>query len=174
MDLKTDFPAGWRHLLVVKTPTNDVGQLMDLRNFVLESLDHGVLVLPEDCTYSLEALPELAVQMMSSVFYEDNLLANDTSELVRDLVPPPESESEKEAVPTGRNAEEKRAIQARLKVYRKTHGLGCWTAVVKASGGKVSDDQLRGMEAGTVNLTIAEWRLAAKALDKVEKLKDKS
>ena len=39
--------------------------------------------------------------------------------------------------------------------------------MVAASGGKLSDDQLRIMHAGTEVLPINDWRLADKALDKL-------
>lgn len=71
--------------------------------------------------------------------------------------------------PMGRNSTEKREIMERLRVYRTEMGLGCWAAVVKASGGKLDDIQLREMCAGTAVLPVAEWRLAAKALDKLAK-----
>lgn len=67
----------------------------------------------------------------------------------------------------GPKANEKREIMERLKAYRKKNGLGCWAAVVAASGGKLSDDQLRIMHAGTEVLPINDWRLADKALDKL-------
>lgn len=57
----------------------------------------------------------------------------------------------------------------RLIVYRKNHGLGCWAAAARASGGKISDDQFRAMAAGTASLPIAVWRRAGRALDKLEK-----
>lgn len=60
-------------------------------------------------------------------------------------------------------------IMTRLAAYRKAHGLGSWAPVVKASRGRLSDDQLWGMAAGAVKLPISEWRLAAKALDKLER-----
>lgn len=67
----------------------------------------------------------------------------------------------------GRNSTEKRAIMERLQAYRTAHGLGCWTEVAKASGGKLDDEILRSMSTGTAVLPVSEWRLAAKALDKL-------
>lgn len=67
----------------------------------------------------------------------------------------------------GPRAAEKRVIMEKLKAYRRKYGLGHWPEVVKASGGKLTDDQLRDMCAGTAVLPISEWRLADKALDKL-------
>lgn len=67
----------------------------------------------------------------------------------------------------GPRAGEKRVIMEKLKAYRRKYGLGHWPEVVKASGGKLTDDQLRDMCAGTAVFPISEWRLADKALDKL-------
>lgn len=80
----------------------------------------------------------------------------------------PRALRDRDVGPLGRNAAEKRAIMDRLRAYREEHGLGCWTAVVKAGGGKLTDDLLRGMAAGTVVVPVTQWRLAARALDKLE------
>lgn len=62
---------------------------------------------------------------------------------------------------------EKRKIMERLQSYRRTEGLGCWAAVARASGGKLSEPQLRDMATGTAVFPIEEWKRADKALDKV-------
>jgi len=160
MDRKTDLPAGWRHVLVITAPVSKHELLASLRDQVLESLPNGVVVLPEDCTYSVETLPvELCAQVLSS---ENGAAADEPCE-----DPPPGPAPEPEAIvePTGRNADEKRAIQEALITYRKAHGLGCWSAVAQASRGKINEEQLRDMYSGSGNFTIATWRLAAKALD---------
>lgn len=81
----------------------------------------------------------------------------------------PEGEPEEKKIGVlGPRANEKREIMERLRAYREAHGLGCWAAVAKASGGRLREEQLRIMHAGTAVMPITEWRLAARALDRVE------
>lgn len=112
-----------------------------------------------------------AVNALSEVMELPSLGGVETGEDQAPQVQEPPVEAgpaQKKAVFCGQGASEKRKIMDRLKAYRLVHGLGCWTAVAKASGGKLSEDQLRDMAAGTAALPIGEWRLADKALDKLE------
>ena len=69
---------------------------------------------------------------------------------------------------TGRNAEEKQAILARLKAYRSAHGLGCLTQVADEAGSPVTADLLRDMLVGAASPNIAQWRQVNEALATLE------
>lgn len=178
----------WRPVLVVDAPTSDVGQLAALRDYVRQSLETGVLVLPDGCTWGLEAMPDdLGVRMMSPEYCAavDELFQepDQEPEPVPEPEPPPVREEPAPAAGPegppakgpmdvslhgGRNAGEKRDIQLRLIAYRRERGLGCWAAVARASRGNLSEDQLREMFLGNAILPVSEWRLAARALDRTE------
>lgn len=61
--------------------------------------------------------------------------------------------------------DEKKRILARLRAYRKKHGLGCLKCLAQ---GKVTEELLRGVLADARLLTRREWRAIGKALDNVE------
>ncbi len=149
---------GSSNILLVRVPDQAAVDGRELRDYILESLAQGVLVLTEDASCEVMELPSLGGVETGE----------DKAPQVQE--PPVETSSaQKKAVFGGPGASEKRRIMDRLKAYRLAHGLGCWTAVAKASGGKLSEDQLRDMAAGSVALPIREWRLADKALDKLER-----
>ena len=86
--------------------------------------------------------------------------------------PPPATEEEPMRETSmnacGRGAAEKREIYDRLTVYRAQHGLGCLAPVADATGGVVSEDELRAMLAGD-RYPLAKWKVVGLALDFVEK-----
>lgn len=143
-------------ILLVRVPAQEAVDGRQRRAYILESLVKGVLVLTENATCEVMDLPPLSGVEVKT----------------KEQLPPAAGDSltglERAGKHTGRNAEEKREIMLRLAAYRKSHGLGCWGEVVKASRGRLSDEQLRDMATGAVNLPVSEWRLAAKALDKLE------
>ena len=146
-------------ILLVRVPDQAAVDGRELRDYILESLAQGVLVLTEDASCEVMELPSLGGVETGE----------DQAPQVQE--PPVEtSPAQKKAVFGGPGASEKRKIMDRLKAYRLVHGLGCWTAVAKASGGKLSEDQLRDMATGSVAFPIGEWRLADKALDKLEEM----
>lgn len=148
------------NILIVWMPSDQIGDERTYRDYILESLRTGVLVLPLEVSCEVMELPPLG----EVVVREEPPAASPADR-------PQIEEADLEMVDVylrgGRNAGEKRAIQMRLRAYREAHGLGCWEAVSKASGGKLSDDQLRDMHNGTASLPINDWRRAAQALDKL-------
>lgn len=146
-------------IFLIRVSTDEAVNGREQRDYILESLSKCVLVMTEDATCEVMDLPPLGGVEVET----------------KEQFPPAAGDSptglERAGKHTGRNAEEKREIMLRLAAYRKSHGLGCWGAVAKASKGKLSDDQLRDMAAGAVNLPVSEWRLAAKVLDKLEQQK---
>lgn len=146
------------NILLVRVPETDVVRLRELRDYILDSLGRGVLPLPDEAPCEVLALPPLGGVAVGRA--------------VPDAAPEPAAGKPPairahDVGPLGRNTTEKREIMERLKAYREKHGLGCWAYVAKA-GGKLTEDQLRDMCAGTALLPVAQWRLAARALDKVE------
>lgn len=134
-------------ILVVRVPGELAPRLEELRQYVRESVSQGVLVLAEGMQMEVLSLPELGA---------------DTS---------PKGEEEPSAAPTGRGAEEKRAIQERLKAYRRAHGLGCFRVVAQAGEPEVTETMLRGMVSGTASYPLSSWRAAGRALDRAEQQK---
>lgn len=162
-----ELPAGWRYVLVIRTPATQPEQLAALREHVLESLASGVLVLPDEHLYCLDILPPLGdVQTMSPEYYAA------VEELFEE--PPPGTEPEPRpqemdvSLHGGRCAEEKRSIQLRLQAYRAAHGLGCWAEVARASALRLTEDDLREMVNGSGVFPVSQWRAAEHALDKLE------
>lgn len=154
-------------ILLVRVPTQEAVNGRKLRDYILESLAQGVLVLTEDASCEVMELPPLGGLMVTLT--EQVMPAVERPELAAETGQPiMEADPEQKLVGLiGPRAGEKRVIMERLQAYRKKYGLDCWPAVVKASGGKLSDDQLRDMCAGTAVLPISEWHLADKALDKL-------
>ena len=151
-------------ILLVRVPAQEAADGRRLRDYILESLAKGVLVLTEDSALEVMELPALGGMELEPLPLPEPE--------AREPDPPgaPESETKPMNVELhgGRGAKEKRMIQERLIAYRKEHGLGCWAAVTKASGGKLDDETLRRMTTGAAVLPLAAWRLAARALDKLE------
>lgn len=163
-----EIPTGWPHILVITCPVSEIKELAALRDHVTESLREGVLVLPEDCSYCLEQLPDrLGVRIEGA---PPGNVAEKSAESPTEDGPEPEDTEKIMDVRLhgGRNANEKQEIQEKLLSYRQTHGLGCWKAVAGASRGQLTEDDLRHMTAGTGLFPISQWRAAAKALEAVD------
>lgn len=133
-----------RDVLIVRAPQLKRESLEELRDYVVESLHQGVLVVPDGMELEVLALPEPGEENAGAVAPE-----------------------EPSAAPTGRGAEEKRAIQEKLRAYRRAHGLGCFRAVAQAGLPEVTETMLRNMAAGTVAYPLSDWRAAGRALEQV-------
>lgn len=145
------------NILLIHVPETDVNKLRELRDYILESLSQGVLVLPEDAAWDVMELPPLGGVEV------------EPEEVVPEP-PPPEPDT---PAPTSSEAEEKRAIIQRLKDYRAAHGPGCLAAVsaktARRKDRRISDDVLRNICAdGAPKMPIEAWRSIAKALDQLE------
>ena len=136
-----------RDVLIVRAPGEPREALEELRDYVVESLRRGVLVVPEGMELEVLALPEPGEESAG-----------------------PDAPEEPSAAPTGRGAEEKRAIQEKLRAYRRAYGLGCFRAVAQVDLPEVTGTMLRNMAAGTVAYPLSDWRAAGRALDRVSKL----
>lgn len=144
-------------VLVIKCYKETMEELRDLRDFALESLTRGVLVLGVGCSWSVEDLPE-RVQVDAP-----RLTGKSEPELLR------EENIELRVDPhiiTGAGAKRKREILDRLTKYRKAHGQGCFASLEGAQG--VNATLLRGLLTGLTKADMQTWEAVDKALDKLE------
>lgn len=161
-----------RPVLVVRAPNLTEEARTFLRDYVVESLRLGVLVVGPGVNYSLERFPQLGgvhccgaeptekEEPKAPLPGQETVVAGQ-EELLR--------EHSVDCRPiTGRNAEEKQAILARLKAYRSAHGLGCLAQVANEAGSPVTADLLRDMLVGAASPNIAQWRQVNEALATLE------
>lgn len=145
-------------VLVIKCGKQTVEELRELRDFAVESLARGVLVLGLGCSWSVEDLPERVQvdvpRLMGKA--ETGLLREKSIEF--SVGPQPI---------TGAGAKRKREILDRLTKYRKTHGQGCFASLEGAQG--VNANLLRGLLTGETKADMATWEEVDNALDKLEK-----
>lgn len=135
-------------VLVVQVPVKDA-DLVEFRDYIVESLSMGVLVLGPGVTYSVERFPALGgIQVERRE---------------------PKKKSGPPKMPkTHPQAKEKQAILERLKAYREQNGLGCLPQLARLGGALVTTEALRDALTGAVKLPLHTWRAIGKALDKAE------
>ena len=159
------------NILLVRVPAQEAVDGRELRDYILESLAQGVLVLTEDASCEVMALPPLGGVEVSREQPEQERptgavglidMTSYTGEDMEEAEPPPVE------ITAGRNREEKQAILERLREYRRTHGLGCWTEVARKAGGTITPELIRDMLLGLESPPIADWRKIAKTLDALE------
>lgn len=146
-----------KQILVVRVP-DVAGQSKEVRDYIIESLQLGVLVLAPGVSYKLEELPDLGgvkvfggpQELADLVTYESGgLILTECADLAAS------------------EGAEKRDILARLQRYRKEYGAGCLTEVAGKCGKGITAETLRDMLIGNVVLTISDWRKVGRALDKL-------
>lgn len=132
------------NLLIVRIPySEDLASLAKLRDYVLESLRLGVLVVDENTVCEVMELPQLCGAEVR-----------------------PEAGAYKCISP---EAEEKRVILQRLRAFREENGVGCLGQITKRMGrSSITIETLRGILTGDTVLGIADWRRIGKALDRLE------
>ena len=161
-----------RPVLVVRAPNLTEEARTSLRDYVVDSLRLGVLVIGPGVNYSLERFPQLGgvlccgAEPAGKEEPEGPLPGQETvvagqEELLRE-------HAVFQPVISGRNAEEKRNILARLKAYRSAHGLGCLSRVAEEAGSPITEDLLRDMLVGASSPNIAQWRQVNEALATLE------
>lgn len=147
------------NILLVRVNSLGGFDYKEMRDNILESVRLGVLILGMDDTCEIMELPPLGgVELMPM---SERPTGPDLPE------PEPDTEPMNVELRGGRGAKEKKIIQDRLISYRKKHGLGCWKKVAEASGGRLSEEDLRGLYEGAP-FTLASWRIAEMALDALE------
>ncbi len=135
-------------VLVVLVPAREAN-LAEFRDYIVESLSMGVLVLGPGVTYSVERFPALGgIQV-------------ERREPKKKSGPP-------QMPKTHPQAKEKQAILERLKAYREQHGLGCLPQLARLGGAGVTTEVLRDALTGAAKLPLQTWRAIGRALDKAE------
>ena len=163
-------------ILVVTAPELPTKSLRELRDYVIESVQMGVLVLSSRYAYKLDAMPELGgVSVMGGELYADFLVPGTLEQTEEDADEQPGEtpllRAHDEPVKyAGRAGEEKRRIFQRLQKYREDHGKGCLDAVAERAGRDISTDVLRELLIGGMTVSIEHWRRIDSALDVLEKL----
>ena len=153
------------NILLVRVPAQETVDGRELRDYILESLASGVLVLTEDASCEVMELPPLGGVEISREQTEPEAPAGTlgmidmSSYTSEDADEPPPVE-----IAAGRNREEKQAILERLREYRRTHGLGCWNGVAKKAGGNITPELIRDMLLGKESPPIANWRMIDRAI----------
>lgn len=148
------------NILLVRVPAQEAVAGRELRDYILESLARGVLVLTEDASCEVMELP-----LLGGVLVEEQPdLTTEAEEQIANPDPPATDQS---------GVAEKRAIVQRLKDYRSTNGLGCLDKVSEKTAhrkeARISADSLRDIAADRVpKMELSEWRKIARALDLLE------
>lgn len=149
------------HILIVWMPGDQIGDERAYRDYVLESIQSGILVLSSNVTCEVMELPPLGgVEVVSG----ETPRRVPSQSLAEPVTAPPEGE------PETAEGMEKRAILQRLTDYRKAGPLGCLDKVAKATRtrGRISDNTLRMLLTGDTVLPIEDWRRIGRALDALE------
>lgn len=63
-----------------------------------------------------------------------------------------------------KNKKEKQAILERMRIYRQTHGLGCWERVAKKAGRTITSELIRDIFLGLQSPPIDDWRRIDRAI----------
>lgn len=158
------------NILLVRVPETKLENLRTLRDFILESLvPGGLLVLPEDITLEVMKLPPLG-----GVTLVETGPAIPTTEQPNSAVEA-EGQVTSPELPAADQSEaaEKRAIVQRLKDYRSANGRGCLDKVSEKTAhrkeARISSDVLRDIAADCApKMELSEWRKIARALDSLE------
>lgn len=148
-------------LLLIRIEETECVDGRTLRDYVLESLERGVLVLTKETELEVIDIPRRLgdVEVVQTPEFVKAVQNNST-------------EAAKLLKKATDQAEEKRDILRRLTEYRKAHGLGCLKEVASKtrSKGKITDNTLRMLLTGDQTfLPIEDWRRIGHALELLEK-----
>ena len=144
-------------IVVVKCPKALVDELRDVRDFVMESLEKGVLVLGLGYSCSVETLPDRVLVEQQG---PEPVVLREKEVPQVSIQPKPQC---KKAPP----AQRKREILERLKAYREKNGQGCFASLEDKAG--INANLLRGLLTGETKADMATWEAVDKALNKLEK-----
>ena len=149
-------------ILIVWMPSDQIGDEQAYRDYILESLQTGVLVLPSEVSCEVMELPPLG-----------GAEVREFSPVVAPVLGPECWNTPASQTPTGCNVVMKRAIVQRLKAYRTAQGLGSLEALsVKTAhqkGKRVSAETLRNICGdGAPKMPLEDWLKIEKALNTLE------
>ena len=136
-------------VLVVTVPAAPDGDLCQMRDYVKESLEQGVLVVGAGVQWELLELPELG------------------GVWVQGTGGPGEASTPMTPSETNLEGKEKRRIYERLRNYRDRHGLGSLEPLADAAEQKLTVTELRDALLGR-KLPMDTWRAIGAALDRLE------
>ena len=157
------------NILLVRVPTLEAVNGRELRDYILESLAKGVLVLTEDASCEVMELPPLGevavVETGQAILTTEQ---PDSSVEAEGQITNPELPAADQS-----GGAEKRAIVQRLKDYRSAHGRGCLDKVSEKTAhrkeARISADVLRDIATDRAQkMELSEWRKIARALDALE------
>lgn len=158
-------------VMVVTGPELPTKSLRELRDYIIESVQLGVLVLNSRSTYRMETMPDLGgVVIMGGELYDPILWADVDEDAQSGDDAGGNGVLRSHDIPkySGRAGEEKRAIFDRLQRFRDKYGLGCLDAVAEKTGGKISVETIRELLVGGISIPIEDWRRIGRALEKLE------
>lgn len=157
------------NVLLVRVPAQESVDGRELRDYILESLARGVLVLTEDASCEVMELPPLGGVAVAVTGQELSVIERpDLTTKAEGEITNPELSARDQS-----EGAEKRAIVQRLKDYRSAHGRGCLDKVSEKTAhrkeSRISADTLRDIAADCApKMGLTEWRKISKALDALE------
>lgn len=162
-------------VLVIYMPVGRVTKLNETRDYVVESLRKGVLVLEHGTHMEVKRIPWLGMKdlAVAVVLTEEPACDNEPKEEkpVKEKTVPKSGTKvlrEHSVAFLGAGGAEKKQIYQRLRAYRQESGLGCWDALVTAvRKSSVTADVLRQLYGGEISMSLAEWKAIDKGLDKL-------
>lgn len=123
------------------------------RDYVLDSLQRGCIVLDDTMRWSIEEIPVIDLVC------------------IRAQTEVEEEKTIREETPKVSVREEKQQILQRLLDYRQRNGAGSLGDVARKTNAKsITVDVLRLLVNGDATLSITEWRAIGRALGKLEEI----
>lgn len=151
-----------RQVLVVRIPEKGNDNASEIRDYIIECLKMGVLVVGQGLTYKLETMPDLGgVQVFGGL--ETAAEYTDPAESGAPQRPKRKRRSEAEIAEEERL--EKRRIMDRFRNFRKINGLGCFKPLAQQCG--ISDSELRDLHNGATVADLKILKKIDKGLDKM-------
>ena len=162
-------PGGSPVLVVRLSAAESEERARQIRDYVVESLALGVLVVDPGTNLHLEHYPPLGG--VTCTVQEET--EKEEPEGEEGTEQPDESgadqpDAEHAAAHVGPGARVKKRILARLTSYRKTHGLGCLRQVAELAGKPLTEEILRMTLLGEVKQPLEVWKQIDRALDALE------
>lgn len=170
---------GGRPVLVVRlSAAESEERARQIRDYVVESLALGVLVVDPGTNLHLEYYPPLGgvtCTLQEETEGEEPEGEEGTEQPDESGADQPVTEkrvdqpdAEHAAAHVGPGARVKKRILARLTSYRKTHGLGCLRQVAELAGKPLTEEILRMTLLGEVKQPLEVWKQIDRALDALE------
>lgn len=153
-------------VMILRIPEPGKGLCMEeMRDYVLECLQLGLLVLGSDVSCEVVDVPDLGGVTIFGADVDASQFISRPPPGPTQLQPDPPAEPDPgQRKFMGPHAAEKRAVYDRLLCFRQARGLGCLRELV---GGDLTEAMLRSALLGE-KLKISDWGLIAQALARTE------